>query len=136
MRSLVRDRLPIFTEEESNKLKDSFDFIGLNYYTSAYVKDRPYNYTDEPTTCYDDPQIDITPLRGGVPLGLTRFGLTYIDYTTNPDHPDLTRRPKQSARWLKRFLSNIKKHKLYETQETADIVMKVQPPVDIITLNA
>ncbi|KAG0478192.1 hypothetical protein HPP92_012911 [Vanilla planifolia] len=69
MRSLVRDRLPIFTEEESNKLKDSFDFIGLNYYTSAYVKDRPYNYTDEPTTCYDDPQIDITPLRGGVPIG-------------------------------------------------------------------
>ncbi|KAG0476515.1 hypothetical protein HPP92_013356 [Vanilla planifolia] len=213
MRSLVRDRLPIFTEEESNKLKDSFDFIGLNYYTSAYVKDRPYNYTDEPTTCYDDPQIDITPLRGGVPIGpherdswvyvypkglkklllyikerynnpsiyitengvleynkdhhftpeatqganpipstpiddifrmeyhsshlheledalssradvkgyfvwslldsfewifgyTCRFGLTYIDYTTNPDHPDLTRRPKQSARNLRRLRKN------------------------------
>lgn len=37
MRSLVGNRLPEFSEEESSMLKGSFDFIGLNYYTSNYA---------------------------------------------------------------------------------------------------
>ena len=41
MKSLVGDRLPKFTKEESKLLKGSFDFIGLNYYTSAYATDAP-----------------------------------------------------------------------------------------------
>jgi beta-glucosidase len=41
MKSLVGDRLPKFTKEESTLLKGSFDFIGLNYYTSTYVSDAP-----------------------------------------------------------------------------------------------
>ncbi|KAK9941277.1 hypothetical protein M0R45_017890 [Rubus argutus] len=41
MKSLVGDRLPKFTKEESKLLKGSFDFIGLNYYTSTYVSDAP-----------------------------------------------------------------------------------------------
>ncbi|XP_020214401.2 beta-glucosidase 24 [Cajanus cajan] len=39
MRSLVRTRLPKFTKEQSRLLIGSFDFIGLNYYTSNYVSD-------------------------------------------------------------------------------------------------
>ena len=36
----VKDgRLPTFTPEESSMLKGSYDFIGLNYYLSFYVKD-------------------------------------------------------------------------------------------------
>lgn len=38
MRSLVKDRLPTFTKEEEIMVKGSFDFIGINYYTSRYAK--------------------------------------------------------------------------------------------------
>ncbi|CAN1263538.1 Beta-glucosidase 24 [Linum perenne] len=37
MRSLVGDRLPKFSKEEAELVKGSFDFIGLNYYSSNYV---------------------------------------------------------------------------------------------------
>lgn len=38
MRELVKDRLPTFTADEKNLVKGSFDFIGINYYTSRYAK--------------------------------------------------------------------------------------------------
>ena len=34
---LPKSRLPEFTEEESAMLKGSFDFIGMNFYTSEIV---------------------------------------------------------------------------------------------------
>lgn len=39
MKKIVGSRLPSFTKYQSKQLKDSFDYIGLNYYTSVYVKD-------------------------------------------------------------------------------------------------
>ena len=42
MRSLVGDRLPEFTKEESEMLKGSFDFLGLNYYTANYATYAPH----------------------------------------------------------------------------------------------
>lgn len=41
MRTLVKERLPKFTEEQSARLKGSFDFIGMNYYTSYYARNNP-----------------------------------------------------------------------------------------------
>ncbi|KAK3020701.1 hypothetical protein RJ639_046564, partial [Escallonia herrerae] len=41
MRSIVKERLPKFTEAESKMLKGSFDFIGLNYYTTNYAAHAP-----------------------------------------------------------------------------------------------
>jgi beta-glucosidase len=41
MRSFVGNRLPKFTKEESQMVKGSFDFIGLNYYTTNYAHDLP-----------------------------------------------------------------------------------------------
>ncbi|ONK60334.1 uncharacterized protein A4U43_C08F17110, partial [Asparagus officinalis] len=38
MRAVAGDRLPEFTEEQSKMLKGSFDFLGLNYYTTNYAK--------------------------------------------------------------------------------------------------
>ena len=51
MKALVRDGLPTFTDEEKALVKGSYDFIGINYYTSNYAKDIPftpdYNYTNQ-----------------------------------------------------------------------------------------
>ncbi|XP_027912093.1 beta-glucosidase 13-like [Vigna unguiculata] len=41
MHLLVKSRLPKFTKEHSKLLINSFDFIGINYYTSRYVSDAP-----------------------------------------------------------------------------------------------
>jgi len=41
MCSLVGKRLPKFSKEQARLLKGSFDFIGLNYYTSIYATDAP-----------------------------------------------------------------------------------------------
>lgn len=41
MRELIGSRLPSFTEEESDALKGSFDFLGMNYYTTAYSLNAP-----------------------------------------------------------------------------------------------
>ncbi|KAF8715060.1 hypothetical protein HU200_027607 [Digitaria exilis] len=41
MRTLVGNRLPQFTKEQSEMVKDSFDFIGLNYYTANYADNLP-----------------------------------------------------------------------------------------------
>ncbi|XP_059649066.1 beta-glucosidase 13-like [Cornus florida] len=37
MRSLVKNRLPKFTKTQSKMLRNSYDFIGINYYTSHYI---------------------------------------------------------------------------------------------------
>lgn len=41
MRSLIGRRLPMFSKEQSRILNGSFDFIGLNYYTSRYAANAP-----------------------------------------------------------------------------------------------
>ncbi|KAG0502656.1 hypothetical protein HPP92_002728 [Vanilla planifolia] len=39
MKKIAGTRLPSFTKSESEVLKGSFDFIGLNYYTAVYISD-------------------------------------------------------------------------------------------------
>jgi len=41
MRSLVGKRLPNFSKKQARLLKGSFDFLGLNYYTSNYATNAP-----------------------------------------------------------------------------------------------
>jgi beta-glucosidase len=41
MRSLAGNRLPMFSKEQSNIVNGSFDFIGLNYYTTTYAANAP-----------------------------------------------------------------------------------------------
>jgi beta-glucosidase len=36
--TITDGRLPTFTEEESKLVKGSFDYLGLNHYTSKYVR--------------------------------------------------------------------------------------------------
>ncbi|KAH7528257.1 hypothetical protein FEM48_Zijuj05G0053300 [Ziziphus jujuba var. spinosa] len=41
MRELVKDRLPIFSEEQKVMLKGAYDFLGINYYLSSYAQNSP-----------------------------------------------------------------------------------------------
>ncbi|KAI3874981.1 hypothetical protein MKW98_019554 [Papaver atlanticum] len=70
MQSLVGDRLPKFSKEESDMVKGSFDFLILNYYTGNYaehVMNANNNINPSYTT---DAQAKQTTDRKGVPIGL------------------------------------------------------------------
>lgn len=41
MKNIVGSRLPSFTKAQSEDVKGSLDFIGMNHYYSLYVNDRP-----------------------------------------------------------------------------------------------
>ncbi|KAJ4724163.1 Beta-glucosidase [Melia azedarach] len=68
MRSLVGNRLPKFSKEESELLKGSFDFLGLNYYTSNYVAYAPQLKSGN-KSYLTDPLYNLSTARKGVPIG-------------------------------------------------------------------
>ncbi|KAL1808679.1 hypothetical protein ACET3Z_025669 [Daucus carota] len=68
MRFQVGSRLRNFSEEEANMLKGSFDFLGLNYYTSNYVE----HFSDPnliDASYITDSQTRARTERNGVPIG-------------------------------------------------------------------
>uniref|UniRef100_A0A2N9HWS4 Beta-glucosidase n=1 Tax=Fagus sylvatica TaxID=28930 RepID=A0A2N9HWS4_FAGSY len=77
MRCLVKDRLPTFTKEEKNLVKGSFDFIGINYYTSRYAKSLPAD-SHAPHEYSNDYLANITAWKNGVPIGPKAAGNSYI----------------------------------------------------------
>ncbi|MED6189377.1 hypothetical protein PIB30_095481, partial [Stylosanthes scabra] len=64
----VGKRLPEFSREQSLMVKGSFDFIGVNYYTSSYAADVPCT-TQLGTTMFTDPCVFLTSTRDGVQIG-------------------------------------------------------------------
>ncbi|KAF2292038.1 hypothetical protein GH714_000282 [Hevea brasiliensis] len=48
MRKILGDGLPKFSEEDKELLRNSLDFIGLNHYSSRFIK----HVTDSPAECY------------------------------------------------------------------------------------
>ncbi|KAI8526285.1 hypothetical protein RHMOL_Rhmol13G0296600 [Rhododendron molle] len=70
MQSLVGNRLPKFTDEQSKMLNGSFDFLGLNYYSASYAAhaaDQPSNRVN--VTYTTDSQVSLTADRNGVAIG-------------------------------------------------------------------
>ncbi|MFS7994529.1 putative beta-glucosidase [Helianthus anomalus] len=43
MKKNAGNRIPKFTKLESERIKGSLDFIGINHYATKYVKDNPIN---------------------------------------------------------------------------------------------
>ncbi|KAL5081237.1 hypothetical protein RYX36_009658 [Vicia faba] len=68
MRSLVGSRLPKFSEHEVKLVKGSFDFLGLNYYTSSYATDAP-EFSKARPSLLTDSQVITTSERNGIPIG-------------------------------------------------------------------
>ncbi|KAJ3679743.1 hypothetical protein LUZ60_017754 [Juncus effusus] len=68
MRALVGNRLPKFSKKESEMIKGSFDFIGLNYYTTYFADPLPpSNGLD--TSYSTDARANLTGVRNGKPIG-------------------------------------------------------------------
>ncbi|KAL4317323.1 hypothetical protein AHAS_Ahas15G0373600 [Arachis hypogaea] len=68
MRSLVGSRLPKFSSYQSWLLRGSFDFIGLNYYTSYYAADAPELSKAKPSFLTDS-LVALTNEYDGIPIG-------------------------------------------------------------------
>ncbi|KAG2566868.1 hypothetical protein PVAP13_7NG237100 [Panicum virgatum] len=68
MRTLVGNRLPQFTKEQSELVKGAFDFIGLNYYTANYADNLPPS-NGLNVTYNTDARANLTGIRNGVPIG-------------------------------------------------------------------
>ncbi|KAF5752685.1 hypothetical protein HS088_TW01G00601 [Tripterygium wilfordii] len=67
IRSIAGDRLPKFTEAESKLVKGSFDFLGLNYFTTNYLQYVPLNPVN--TSFTSDRQLAFSFDKNGVPIG-------------------------------------------------------------------
>ncbi|XP_062184374.1 beta-glucosidase 12 [Phragmites australis] len=68
MRALVGNRLPQFTKEQSELVKGSFDFIGLNYYTANYADNLPPS-NGLNISYNSDARANLTGVRNGIPIG-------------------------------------------------------------------
>ncbi|XP_078165973.1 beta-glucosidase 24-like [Carex rostrata] len=70
MRKLVGDRLPKFTREQSDTLKGSFDFVGVNYYTARFTSNIPISSSKIVNKSYDSDQLlNQTVERNGIIIG-------------------------------------------------------------------
>ncbi|KAE8686210.1 Beta-glucosidase 16 [Hibiscus syriacus] len=78
MKKMVKDRLPVFTKEEKKLVKGSFDFIGLNYYTSRYSKNIPTFPKGTPVSPFTDQHVNATVEKDGVLIGPKSEGSSYI----------------------------------------------------------
>ncbi|WOK97506.1 hypothetical protein Cni_G06214 [Canna indica] len=100
IKQIVKDRLPKFTLEEVKIVKGSYDYLGLNHYTSSYIQDigvsndsnpKPISYQDDwhITFKYDRDGVPIGPLANSawlhiVPRGMYK-AVTYIkEHYGNP----------------------------------------------------
>ncbi|GBG93475.1 hypothetical protein CBR_g71196, partial [Chara braunii] len=70
MRKRMGCKLPSFTAEESALLRGSIDFLGVNFYTSAYVADCPSSKLSPPTFSVDAAAgVTTSQFRDGQPIG-------------------------------------------------------------------
>ncbi|XP_021686665.2 beta-glucosidase 17 isoform X2 [Hevea brasiliensis] len=76
MRTLVGDRLPKFTEEQSQMIKGCIEFVGVNYYTARYV-DESTSSTSVNLSYTTDSQVIESTEKNGIPIG-QQAGSTWI----------------------------------------------------------
>ncbi|CAI9783413.1 unnamed protein product [Fraxinus pennsylvanica] len=71
----VGDRLPKFTSEEEKLVKGSYDFLGINYYTTNYIANDPATPTTD--SYLTDARTIASTERNGVPIGV-RAGSSWL----------------------------------------------------------
>ncbi|XP_064938332.1 furostanol glycoside 26-O-beta-glucosidase-like [Musa acuminata AAA Group] len=78
MRALVQDRLPFFTDDEAEMIKGSYDFIGINYYTSRYAKATPMSPNYTPILSITDSYAEQLDSKDNVPIGELQGSWIYV----------------------------------------------------------
>ncbi|TKY49532.1 Beta-glucosidase 12 [Spatholobus suberectus] len=68
MRSLVGRRLPKFSKQQAKLINGSFDFLGLNYYTSYYASNAP-KLSNAKANYNTDSNANLTTQRNGILIG-------------------------------------------------------------------
>ncbi|CAI9760875.1 unnamed protein product [Fraxinus pennsylvanica] len=68
MRQLVGERLPKFTPEQVTLVKGSYDFLGINYYTTNYATNSPKTPGANPSYNTDQ-EVQTSTERNGTPIG-------------------------------------------------------------------
>ncbi|GMJ07111.1 beta glucosidase 13 [Hibiscus trionum] len=76
MQSLVGNRLPKFSKMQAEILKGSFDFLGLNYYTTNYAAYAPKSSVGKPSF-FTDARTTISSEHNGIPIG-PKTGTSWI----------------------------------------------------------
>lgn len=62
MKKNVGSRLPSFTKEESNLIRNSIDFLGINFYNTFSVNNSPESLKMEDRTFMQDMAAEITSM--------------------------------------------------------------------------
>ncbi|CAH1447506.1 unnamed protein product [Lactuca virosa] len=70
------NRIPTFTKLESEKIKGSFDFLGINHYTTLYIKDNPI-YLETDTR---DVYADMALIYSGIEFPITEVWVARWDH--------------------------------------------------------
>ncbi|XP_011094085.2 beta-glucosidase [Sesamum indicum] len=68
MKDRVGNRLPKFTPAQSSMLRRSYDFIGMNYYTTYWAAYKP-TPPGTPPTYLTDQEVEFFVERNGIPIG-------------------------------------------------------------------
>ena len=66
MRSLVGNRLPKFTKEQSKLVKGSLDFLGLNYYTANYAANSHHSNAENARSYLTDFRANLTSINSNI----------------------------------------------------------------------
>ncbi|XP_030547473.1 beta-glucosidase 17-like [Rhodamnia argentea] len=69
MRRYVGEQLPKFTKAQSEALKGSHDYIGVNYYTARYVDESTSPFTTLNLSYTTDCHCNLTAEKDGIPIG-------------------------------------------------------------------
>ncbi|CAH2080559.1 unnamed protein product [Thlaspi arvense] len=77
MKLNVGERLPNFTKEEQKMVNGSYDFVGVNYYTSRYVQATKLT-SSEPANYTNDQRLTKLTEKNGVPIGEQAGGFDQI----------------------------------------------------------
>ncbi|XAR48158.1 Beta-glucosidase [Bertholletia excelsa] len=79
MKLNVGERLPNFTKEEQKMVNGSYDFVGVNYYTSRYVQATKLTGNESTSPSYsNDQQLTMLTEKNGVPIGEQAGGFDQI----------------------------------------------------------